>query len=97
MKKKNFLHSTRLLSIQTTSRTYKTIRIQKSGKNIAETWTMQKVWIRLDDEILKLYRDRSGNMTFKDFLLQDISISEQNAPSTSAKQVDETLIQLFEK
>ena len=57
----------------------------------------RKVWMRLDDEILKLYRDESGNMTFKDFLLQDISISEQNTSDTSEKQVDEILIQLLEK
>ena len=70
---------------------------KKMAKTLQKRGQCIKVRIRVDDEILKLYRDKSGNMTCMDFLLQDISISKQNAPSTSAKKVDETLIQLLEK
>jgi hypothetical protein len=70
---------------------------KKVANTLQKRGQCRKVWLRLDDETLKLYRDESGNMAFKDFLLQDIPISEQNAPGTSAKQVDETLIQMLEK
>ena len=70
---------------------------KKVAKTLQTRGNCRNVWIRLDDEILKLYRDESGNMAIKDFLLQDISTSEQNTPSTSAKQVDETLMKLLEK
>ena len=75
----------------------KLTEFKKVAKTLQKREQCRKVWIRPNDEILKLYRDESGNMTFKNFLLQDISIREQNVPSTSAKQVDETLIQLLEK
>ncbi|XP_076661002.1 uncharacterized protein LOC143364671 [Halictus rubicundus] len=57
----------------------------------------RKVWIKLNDESLPLYKDESGNMIVKDFLLEDISTPEQTAPSTSKIQEDETLIKLLEK
>lgn len=71
---------------------------KKVTKTLQKRGQCRNVWIRLDDEILKLYKDESENMAIKDFLLQDIPISEQNKPSTApAKQVDETLMKLLEK
>jgi len=67
---------------------------KKVAKTLQKRGQRRNVWIKLDDKILKLYKDESGNMAINDFLLQDISIGEQNTSSTSA---NETLVKLLEK
>lgn len=70
---------------------------KKVANTLKKRGQCRNVWIKLNDEILPLYKDESGNMVVKDFFLADISTPEQTAPSTSAKQVDETLMKLHEK
>lgn len=57
----------------------------------------RNVWVTLNDDIRRLYKDESGNMVMKDYLLEEISTLEQTAQNTSEKQVDETLMKLLEK
>jgi len=67
---------------------------KKVAKTFQKRGQCRNVWIRLDNKILKLYKDESGNMTINDFLLQDISVGEQNTSSISENEI---LVKLLEK
>lgn len=66
-------------------------------KSLEKRGQGRNVWITLDDEILKLYKDESGNMIYNDFLLEDVTNIEQSTKNIPATQIDENLMKFLEK
>lgn len=81
VKKEVFSVPTEWQHIDSHEKLKNTAAYKKVKTTLTKRGNSRRVWITLDEETLKTYKDEDGNMTFKDYLLEEMEKSEQDQPT----------------